>query len=204
MHHDLLNGLRRITTKQVPALMRAARMAGVYALVDPREPERVRYVGSSQHMAKRLVDHANSLTGKADAERKHWVRNMRESGCSPVMVLLEEVSAGKASFEMHLVERNWIERFRSLGQADLNRTLLSEERDFLLAHIKTLQAENAELRTLVLQRATQREKCTLRCCCEDPESATQRNGGLWTRCSVAEDRAQTGVESAHNCAFDLA
>lgn len=204
MHHDLLNGLRRITTKQVPALMRAARMAGVYALVDPREPERVRYVGSSQHMAKRLADHANSLTGKADAERKQWVRSMRESGCSPVMVLLEEVGAGKASFEMHLVERNWIERFRSLGQADLNRTLLSEERDFLLAHIKTLQAENAELRALVMQRATGSATLHKTLRCEDPESATQRNGGFRPRCSVAEDRAQTGVESAYNCTFDLA
>ncbi len=188
MSECLLNGLRRIECHQVRDLMRAPRLAGVYALVDPEEPSEVRYVGSSQHMAKRLSDHVYSLTGKQDEERKAWVRALRRAGRMPVMVVLEEVDALKASFEMHYAERNWIERFRLVGQADLNRTLLSDERDFLLAQIKTLQNENAELRRLMLQRATQHEKSALRCCCEDPESATQRNGVLRTRCSVAEDR----------------
>ena len=176
MPNNLLNGLRRIAVGDLPTLMRAPRLAGVYALVDPGEPNRVRYVGSSQHMAKRLSDHANSLTGRADAERKEWVRQMRAVGRHPAMVILGEVDAGKASFELHLVERGWIERFRSVGQADLNRTLLSDERNFLLAHIRTLQAENAELRTLLLQRATGSATLHKTLRCEEPATcnATQR------------------------------
>ena len=157
MHNGLLNGLRRIECHQLRELMRCAAISGVYGLLDPADPDNVRYVGSSRHMAKRLSDHAYSLTGKQDAERRAWVRGLREAGRTPVLVVLEELDAQKASFEMHYAERNWIERFRLIGQADLNRTLLSEERDFLLAQVKKLSAENAELRGLLLQRATQRE-----------------------------------------------
>lgn len=194
MSHDLLNGFRRIECGQLKDLMRAARVSGVYALVDPREPAVVRYVGSSRHMVKRLADHAYSVSGKQDAERKTWVRELRKEGRTPVMVVLEELDAQKASFEMHYAERNWIERFRLIGQADLNRTLLCEEREFLLAQVKTLQAENAELRRLILQRATLSATLhpTLRC--EDPESATQRNGGFRTRCGVAQDRGLNSAE----------
>lgn len=188
MYSDLLNGLRRIHTHELKGLMRLPALSGVYALVDSGEPDTVRYVGSSRHMAKRLADHTYSVSGKQDAERKAWVRAIRNEGRMPVMVVLEELDAQKASFEMHYAERNWIERFRLIGQADLNRTLLSEERDFLLTQVQKLSAENAELRRLLVQRATQHEKCRCVACCEDPESATQRNGGLWTRCSVAEDR----------------
>lgn len=157
MHNGLLNGLRRIECHQLRELMRCTAISGVYGLVDSAEPDVVRYVGSSRHLAKRLSDHINNLTGKQDAERKAWVRSMRQGGRKPALVVLEEVEAEKASFEMHYVERSWIERFRLIGQADLNRTLLSEERDFLLAQVKKLSAENAELRKLLLQRATQRE-----------------------------------------------
>lgn len=154
MSHDLLNGLRRIEHGQLKDLMRLPRLSGVYALVDPRDRDNVRYIGSSRHMAKRLVDHISGLNGKQDAVRRAWVRDLRSAGHAPVMVVLEELDAQKASFEMHYAERNWIERFRLLGGADLNRTLLSEERDFLLAQVKALQAENAELRRLMVQRAT--------------------------------------------------
>lgn len=154
---DLLSGLRRIECNQLRGLMRSAAISGVYGLVDPAEPDVVRYVGSSRHLAKRLSDHAYSLTGKQDVERRAWVRSLRDAGRTPVLVVLEEVEAEKASFEMHYAERNWIERFRLIGQADLNRTLLSKERDFLLAQVKKLSAENAELRRLLLQRATQHE-----------------------------------------------
>ena len=194
MSHDLLNGFRRMECGQLKDLMRAARVSGVYALVDPGEPTVVRYVGSSRHMAKRLADHAYSVSGKQDAERKAWVREMRKAGRTPVMVVLEELDAQKASFEMHYAERNWIERFRLIGQADLNRTLLCEEREFLLAQVKTLQAENAELRRLMLQRATFNATLHQTLRCEDPEIATQRNGGLGPRCSVAKDRGQICVE----------
>lgn len=194
MSHDLLNGFRRMECGQLKDLMRAARVSGVYALVDPSEPTVVRYVGSSRHMAKRLADHAYSVSGKQDAERKAWVREMRKEGRTPVMVVLKELDAQKASFEMHYAERNWIERFRLIGQADLNRTLLCEEREFLLAQVKALQAENAELRRLMLQRATFDATLQQTLRCEDPEIATQRNGGLGPRCSVAKDRGQLGAE----------
>lgn len=164
MHHDLLNGLRRIECSQIRELIRQPKIAGVYALVDPAEPERVRYVGSSQHMAKRLADHAFHVTGRQDAHRKQWVRELKNAGRTPVLVVLEELDFPKASFETHHAERNWIERFRGVGQADLNRTLLSEERDFLLNQVKTLKTENAKLCEMLMQRATQRENARCVAC----------------------------------------
>jgi hypothetical protein len=136
--------------------MRQPRLAGVYGLLDPEQPEVVRYVGTSNHLAKRLSDHAYCIGGKHSPHRKDWIKEMRDQGRKPVMVVLQELDSPKASFEMHSAERDWIERFRVFGQADLNRTLLSEEREFLIAHIKKLQVENAKLRKLLVQRATQR------------------------------------------------
>lgn len=204
MPHDLLNGCQRITTDQLRELM-PVRLPGVYALVDPLQPTVARYIGSSTHIVKRLADHARGYVPRsADGPKRAWLAKLKAEGRKPVAIVLERLDAPKASATMHAAERHWIERFRAEAQADLNATLLAGERNYLRAQIKKLEAENARLRMLLLQRATQSATLhpTLRC--EDPEFATQRNGGFSPRCSVAKDRGQLPAESAFHADSPLA
>lgn len=171
MYLCVLSGMRRITVEEARRLMRHPHIGGVYALVDPQEPGRVRYVGSSRHMAKRLLDHAFGVGGAREAHRKEWVRSLKKQGRAPELVVLELISAAKESFEIHYAEHGWVERFRLIGMADLNRTLTTDERDFLLGQISRLRAENARLRKLVMQHATLRATLQPSECCEEPKTA---------------------------------
>ena len=170
MHHDLLKGLQCITRDQLRALM-PVKLPGVYALADPQAPDIVRYVGSSTHIVKRLADHINSrIRRQPDGVKPLWLTELRDQGRAPILYVLEVVEAEKASSLMHMAERKWIERFRRAGQADLNRTLTSQEGEleFLRKQVKKLTQENARLRQNQLQQ--QHEGATLHQmpCCEDP------------------------------------
>lgn len=84
----------------------------VYGLVDPREPDRVRYVGQA---VAPLIRYAGHLTA-GSIRVSNWVGALDAAGESPVMVLLE------ACAEADLVARegHWLAHFRALDQADLN------------------------------------------------------------------------------------
>ncbi|CAB4124499.1 GIY-YIG_SF domain containing protein [uncultured Caudovirales phage] len=123
------------------------RLAGIYALVDPEHREVVRYVGSSGHLHKRLLDHAAVLTArKKDGPKHAWLAELKAAGRSPEMCILELVDTAPASATMHAAERRWVEHFRGEGQSDLNATLLASEADFLRGRIERLSAENSRLR----------------------------------------------------------
>lgn len=157
----------------------APRRAGIYALVDPAEPNQVRYIGSSTHLAKRLADHCSGyLPPTADGPKRAWLASLKKAGRKPVMHVRQFVDAGKASPAMHATERAWIERFRAGDQADLNGTLIAGDRKFLQGRITELEAENAKLRALVLQHATAVQHCKVLPCCAATKTATQRNGGI--------------------------
>ena len=89
----------------------------IYGLVDPSEPDRVRYVGqTSRAPIKRFVEHLNSA--REPNSRGEWLRSLWERGDAPDMVLLEKV-AKKANIDDR--ELTWIMRLQGQGHADLNQ-----------------------------------------------------------------------------------
>lgn len=85
----------------------------VYGLVDPREPERIRYVGQTRFPEARYCFHLAS----DGTVRGRWVRDLKRKELAPTMVLLQRVVSPA---ELRGVERAWIDRLREVGQADLN------------------------------------------------------------------------------------
>lgn len=106
----------------------------VYALVDLREPERVRYVGQT---ALPLMRHrAHCFGGQSGVGR--WVLALRAAGHFPAMCLLEECPRK----DLLAREKFWIRHYRDLGQADLNervapvgRRVRTTVREVLLSHL---------------------------------------------------------------------
>jgi hypothetical protein len=90
----------------------------IYALVDPRDPELVRYVGRTCDPALRYRSH---LTGGSDAVAS-WAHTLAAQSVMPAMMLLERCE------KEVVVEREayWIRHYRARFQADLNRALPRE------------------------------------------------------------------------------
>jgi hypothetical protein len=192
MYHDLLNGLQCITSAQVRALM-PVKLPGIYGLADPNEPDVIRYIGSSTHIVKRLADHISSrIKRQPDGVKPVWLTELRAAGRAPIAYVLEVVPTEKASPVMHMAERKWIERFRSVGQSDLNRTLTSQEGEleYLRKQVKKLTQENARLREIQVQQQHEMQRCTNSCVAKslklqrnatgalEPVAVLQRIGGL--------------------------
>lgn len=179
VQNELIQGKPRITTRtHRPG---GAPIAGVYGLINPAEPEVVRYVGSSQNMVKRVFDHTAALPSpNLDGPKRAWLQAMKEAGLRPEMVVLQEIKAGKATPETHQAERAWIEKLKAIGQADLNATLAPASYEVLVLRERVKNYTQEITRLTAELAATRNELATLhlKLRCEDPESATQRNGGL--------------------------
>lgn len=92
----------------------------IYGLIDPLEPDVVRYVGQTrQGAATRFLKHLTTARRSACA-RSAWIRELLQAGRSPDMVLLETVSL---SADLDARERWWITALRQRGEADLNAAL---------------------------------------------------------------------------------
>lgn len=87
----------------------------VYALVDPADPELVRYVGRTSDPVGRYAGHV--LAGEPRVAA--WVRALATAGRQPVMVLLERCEDA----EVIAREAHWIHHYRDRWQADLNTVL---------------------------------------------------------------------------------
>lgn len=87
----------------------------VYALVDPREPHAIRYVGNTVARLNRHLQHITCLNKSAKSE---WLEQLREAGLFPQMITLETVPVLKGPER----ERYWIEHYRKAGMALLNHT----------------------------------------------------------------------------------
>lgn len=100
--------------------------AVIYGLVDPNEPERVRYVGQATNPAARLAGHITA--SRRDSTRKDkWIRDLEDQGRYPDMVLLERPKPGA---NLTALEEWWIVSMRDKGQGDLNTSLPSGRRQF--------------------------------------------------------------------------
>ncbi len=79
----------------------------IYALVDPRCPHIVRYVGQTSDWNRRLLEHVKN--GKARSSKEKWLVTMRSEGVLPQLVVLEENNHILANER----ERWWTERAES-------------------------------------------------------------------------------------------
>lgn len=151
---------------------------GVYGLVDIREPDRIRYVGSSECVAHRLYSHWHSSNPRnKPTPRGDWLRAVRADGSQIAVVVLERGDFGKRqSAERHEAESRHISALAERGQADLNVTLtpvghansndsrgklMFAENKRLKKELDELRAEFATFRSLVsATRATSSNSCT--------------------------------------------
>lgn len=92
----------------------AAASEVVYGLIDPAEPDRIRYVGRTFDPAHRYRSHC---MGGADAITE-WVQSLAADRRAPTMVLVERCFPATVADR----EAYWIEYFRKSNQADLNRS----------------------------------------------------------------------------------
>lgn len=104
---------------RVADLPRRTEGVWVYALVDPREPERVRYVGRTQKPLVRFMEHVEDTKTHGEAKRL-WHQEMTTLGCVPRMIGLEYVAYVPDSVER---ERHWQDYYAARGGADLNKPL---------------------------------------------------------------------------------
>lgn len=81
----------------------------IYALVDPRRPEEIRYVGRTETPRSRHIQHCCE-TGRS--AKCAWIESLALHGVMPQMVILEAVDAAEASAKESL----WIGRFRDTGK----------------------------------------------------------------------------------------
>lgn len=78
----------------------------IYALVDPREPDVVRYVGQTTRPAERLREHAERKNlGRADKEE--WLDALAAAGVTPQMVELDRLPADAPRFQRDHYEAVW-------------------------------------------------------------------------------------------------
>lgn len=105
----------------------------IYGLVDPREPDRIRYVGKANRAGLRLAQHF--IDG---GPRGTWFADMARDGVLPDMVLLEECSKSARGRELH-----WYNLLRSRGEADLNVQKPLDRLDFATDEERGLTRERA-------------------------------------------------------------
>jgi hypothetical protein len=86
----------------------------IYALTDPREPRRIRYVGRAVNPVARYRAHCSGGGSAVSC----WAASLLQCGVHPIMLLVEQVRDVHAE----AAEERWIRYYRARGQADLNRT----------------------------------------------------------------------------------
>lgn len=86
----------------------------VYGLVSPKQPQRIRYVGTTRNHMLRYLSHCAKRRGPIG----RWVRSLSRSGLTPMMICIQDIS--DVSDRGGTTEWGWIEYFRAHGQADLN------------------------------------------------------------------------------------
>lgn len=84
----------------------------IYALVDPREPLVIRYIGYTSNLEARFNSHCSEARRSNYKTRKSsWIRSLQKEGINPVLEVLEiDPPEG-----WKLAERAWIRLLRLLG-----------------------------------------------------------------------------------------
>lgn len=84
----------------------------VYGLVDPREPDVVRYVGATSKPLKvRLSGHCSHASNNL---LRKWMARLSKAGIKPLIVPIEECEESDAA----RIEARWIGNFRLTNGAD--------------------------------------------------------------------------------------
>lgn len=79
----------------------------IYALLDPRDKTRVKYVGAtSQNLNLRLAQH---LSSRQSSDMAQWIAELKASGVCPIIVPLEECQGKETANQ---IEGKWIGNFR--------------------------------------------------------------------------------------------
>ena len=94
----------------------------IYTLVDPREPEHVRYVGKADDPKARFRQHLHSV--KTYKKRRYvycWIGSLLKVGVTPDMNIIEEV-AYKVKEDWASREQHWISLYRISGHKLTNLT----------------------------------------------------------------------------------
>lgn len=95
----------------------------VYALVDPREPAEVRYVGCTLNVPRRLYQHQWEAMAPDDHRnpyKRRWLRGLLLLGIQPVALVLETVAPGD---DYLACEQHWIEVHRTPALTNFERPL---------------------------------------------------------------------------------
>lgn len=91
----------------------------IYALFDPREPGRIRYVGKAKDISERMKGHIYLAKVKPTNQRLCWIKSLLVAGVFPQTVILEQVP-GDTPWQAR--EQFWIAMFRAAGHALTNTT----------------------------------------------------------------------------------
>lgn len=99
------------------------KLVRIYALVDPREPNRIRYIGKTHFsLSRRLGGHITAArkaaTKKARNHRLNWICALLAENIQPIILELCQVSENIWEME----ERGWISRFKQAGHPLTNST----------------------------------------------------------------------------------
>ena len=87
----------------------------VYALSDPREPDRIRYIGMTGDLTRRMVEHGR---GDRSCKRKApWLAELAALGLTPVV---RELSRHATRDEARIAEWRTIKATRTATTCDLN------------------------------------------------------------------------------------
>ena len=131
--------------------------SGIYGLTDPREPNRVRYVGSSRCIETRLYGHAHSHNPTDRHARAEWLRALRADNVRPEALVLAVCEVGETGDrKRHELEQDWVERLWAAGQADLNTRLTpighpTSADSRAKSMLRELQEENRKLHARVVE-----------------------------------------------------
>lgn len=61
----------------------------IYTLVDPRDPDKIRYVGKTINPEKRLYSHCNPSSNVDSYYHLNWLKALKKNKVKPVMELID-------------------------------------------------------------------------------------------------------------------
>lgn len=90
----------------------------IYALVDPRSPDDIRYIGKSFDVNKRLKGHLSKDSLKTQSHKNNWIKSLLGGGVRPGIMEIE--SCPISGWEQR--EIYWIDYYKSKGHRLTNGT----------------------------------------------------------------------------------
>jgi hypothetical protein len=89
----------------------------IYGLYDQREPEHIRYVGKTNRLKRRMVEHVHhSINNKTYKDK--WIKKLIADGQNPMMIILEQTNYLNWSGK----EKEWIKTLKIDGHRLTNLT----------------------------------------------------------------------------------